>query len=109
MPSRTEHRTPDAWCALYGLEIVDPDGWRRADAPSWDTLISLPEFWRRFTASTTRGAAPSVYDRVVSDVRAARAAEEQFRALREENNATVMAAFDLPQSLTDAWQEIKES
>ena len=64
-------RTPQAWCDRYGLDIRDPDGWRGKDDPSWDTPITLPDFWQRCCRSTRRGITNSDYDRIIADVRAA--------------------------------------
>jgi hypothetical protein len=65
-------RTPQAWCDRYGLDIRDPDGWRGKDAPSWETPITLPDFWRRFGQSTVSGITNTDYDRIIADVRAAK-------------------------------------
>lgn len=69
-----ELRTPDEWCALYGLTIADPDGWRDRDAPAWDQPIGLPEFWTRFTQCTARLVDRGTLARIGTDVRAARQA-----------------------------------
>jgi hypothetical protein len=45
-------RTPEQWCAEYGLEIHDPDGWRGSDAPPWDQPIGLAEFADRYALCT---------------------------------------------------------
>lgn len=68
-----EMRTPEEWCDQYGLTIADPDGWRERDAPPWDQPLALPEFWRRFNQCTVRAVDREAYDRIVADVRAARA------------------------------------
>lgn len=65
-------RTPEAWCAEYGLDIRDPDGWRTTDAPPWDQPIGLLEFARRYAKCTVRGVSAEVQDRFDADVRAAR-------------------------------------
>jgi hypothetical protein len=66
----TEKKTPAAWCDQYGLDVLDPDGWRRDHAP-WAEPVTLPEFWRRFTASTVRQLSYTEYDRVLADIQAA--------------------------------------
>lgn len=46
-----EKRTPDEWCRILGVTILDPDGWRQ-DGKSWDEPITRPEFMRRMQVST---------------------------------------------------------
>ena len=67
-------KTPEDWCAVYGLEIADPDGWRTSDAPPWDQPISLPEFAERFALCTV-DTVVGEHGRMRDDVRAAKAAE----------------------------------
>jgi hypothetical protein len=69
----TDLRTPQAWCDRYGLDIRDTDGWRGKDALSWETPITLPDFWHRFGQSTVSGITTTDYDRIIADVRAAKA------------------------------------
>ena len=71
-----DKRTPEYWTALYGLEVVDADGWRGKDAPSWTERITLPDFWKRFCGSTVRAVDDVTSARIVADVQAARAADE---------------------------------
>jgi hypothetical protein len=68
---RSEQLTPDEWCARYGLEIADPDGWRGRDAPPWDQPIGLVEFAERYAQCTARDvtADRELFER---DVKAAR-------------------------------------
>lgn len=66
----TQLLAPAEWCARYGLEVSDPDGWRRAGA-DWQEPVSLPLFWARFSASTIRVPPIEVYRRVQADVRTA--------------------------------------
>ncbi len=47
-----EFFTPSEWEKILRVQILDPDGWRTDDAPSWDTPISRDEFNRRMSAST---------------------------------------------------------
>lgn len=69
-------RTPDEWCAEYGLDIADPDGWRSKGDPAWDEPIDLPDFWRRFGRSTARIPDQATRDRISADVEAARRVAE---------------------------------
>jgi len=64
--------TPDAWCDRYGLDILDPDGWRGRDAPPWDEPLPLPEFWRRFTECTVRGVPADTHARIMAELAEAR-------------------------------------
>lgn len=59
-------KTPEEWCQIKGVIIVDPDGWR--DMPlaqknetgnldglqNWDTPIDEAEFDRRAALSTAK-------------------------------------------------------
>jgi hypothetical protein len=45
-------KTPDEWCAIKGVRILDPDGWRIEGAPAWDEPISEVEFDERLMFST---------------------------------------------------------
>jgi hypothetical protein len=50
-------RTPAEWLKqpeFEGIIILDPDGWRRADAPSFDTAIDEREFTDRLVQSTCK-------------------------------------------------------
>lgn len=49
---------PGQWCRAYGVTILDPDGWRHADAHPWDEPVTLAEFWRRAARSTIDAASP---------------------------------------------------
>jgi hypothetical protein len=42
-----ELKTASEWEDVYGVTVRDHDGWRTADAPSWDTPISREEWSRR--------------------------------------------------------------
>jgi hypothetical protein len=85
-------RTPEVWCEIYGLAVMDPDGWRGEDAPSWEQPLTLPEFAARFNRSTVAGMTEEQYQRFVADVKAARllieAAHEQADAEAETNGVT---------------------
>ena len=46
-------RTPDEWCDLLGVQVLDPDGWDRSDFErSWAEPISRLDFERRLMVST---------------------------------------------------------
>ena len=64
-------RTPEQWCARYGVEVHDPDGWRHADAPAWDEPITLADFYTRAQESTIRNCATVDWNRIARDARAA--------------------------------------
>jgi hypothetical protein len=49
-----EKRTANQWCEEYEVDIVDPDGWRHADAPARDEAITLSDFYQRVCQSTAR-------------------------------------------------------
>jgi hypothetical protein len=63
-------RTPEAWCAEYGVDIVDPDGWRSKDAPAWDEPITLAEFYDRAIQCTVRAVADVDWKRIYRDAQA---------------------------------------
>lgn len=48
-------RTPSEWEEIDKIKILDPDGWRKEDAPSWDTPISYSEWRQRMSVSTCSG------------------------------------------------------
>lgn len=45
--------TPQGWCEFRGIRILDPDGWRSANAPDWDEPITEAEFDERAAVSTS--------------------------------------------------------
>lgn len=46
-------RTPDEWCELTGIQIMDPDGWDRKNYfVSWNTPITREEFIKKAWMST---------------------------------------------------------
>lgn len=60
--------TPEEWEERYGLHVVDPDGWRGPDAPSWATPITLRDFWARYTQSTARMVDDDTAARIRTDM-----------------------------------------
>ena len=46
--------TPTEWCNVFGVEVIDPDGWRHGYQPDWNTRITRDMFISRFMESTTR-------------------------------------------------------
>jgi hypothetical protein len=46
-------RTPGEWCEMFGVKVVDPDGWRGRN-PTWFTAIPFDMFLSRYCESTTR-------------------------------------------------------
>lgn len=68
-------RTPEQWCAHYGVEIHDPDGWRSDGDPAWDEPITLPDFRRRASRSTVRAVAAEGWRQVDRDAAAAEAGQ----------------------------------
>ena len=70
-----DKRTPEQWCAEYGIDIADPDGWRNTGDPAWDEPITLPDFLRRAARSTCRGLTPDVWNRLSREAHEAADAE----------------------------------
>jgi muconolactone delta-isomerase len=58
-PTADTVMSPQQWCDVYGVRIIDPDGWRSRDAPPWDQPITLVEFARRARICTTDAANPA--------------------------------------------------
>lgn len=52
MKQATELHTPTEWQTIAGVRIMDADGWRHRDAPSWGTPISWEDFMNRMKQST---------------------------------------------------------
>lgn len=50
-------RPPSVWELIDGIQILDPDGWRR-DGKSFDEAIDRAEWENRMTASTIRKIDP---------------------------------------------------
>lgn len=57
-------RTPEQWCAEYGIDIRDPDGWRGKGDPPWEQPITLPDFFRRAVRSTCWRVTTDVWNRI---------------------------------------------
>lgn len=45
--------TPDEWCKLTGVDILDPDGWDRKGSYDWNLPISFRDFYDKTLMSTT--------------------------------------------------------
>lgn len=43
--------TPEVWCAITGIEVHDPDGWR-ADKRDWELPVTRADFIDRCAEST---------------------------------------------------------
>lgn len=46
-------KTPEEWCELLGVRILDPDGWRQ-DSKSLTDPITRQEFESRLVTSTAQ-------------------------------------------------------
>ncbi len=44
---------PVTWCVMFGVEVIDPDGWRD-NKSNWETPITRDMFLARYRISTTR-------------------------------------------------------
>lgn len=64
-----ELRTPEEWGELYGVDIMDPDGWRSADAPAWTEPITLADFYKRARRCTVRNCATVDWQRIARDAK----------------------------------------
>lgn len=62
-----EKLPPEQWCERYGVNIIDPDGWRSKDAPDWTDPITLVEFYQRATQCTVRNVASVDWKRIARD------------------------------------------
>jgi hypothetical protein len=60
--SRVKLAKPEDWCKMFGVEVIDPDGWQ-GTKPDWDTPITLDMFKSRFVVSTTRVSDKAQYKR----------------------------------------------
>lgn len=45
-------KTPQEWAADRGMQILDPDGWRKPDSPPFDQPCTEDEFVERFWQCT---------------------------------------------------------
>lgn len=54
--AREDLKTPDEWCRLEGVEVMDPDGWRGRNGRPWTDPITLAEFKNRLVTCTMRHA-----------------------------------------------------
>jgi hypothetical protein len=64
VPNLQERRTGEDWADLFGVKVVDPDGWHRHDLSFYDTKITMFDFIEFCRHSTCRGAvqSPSLLD-----------------------------------------------
>jgi hypothetical protein len=51
-------RTPDEWCRIKGIQILDADGWRGHDAKDWSEPLTELDFEERALVCTQRNIAP---------------------------------------------------
>ena len=47
--------SPEKWCELTGIVIIDPDGWDRGSQTDYNRAISFSEFYNKAIASTASG------------------------------------------------------
>jgi hypothetical protein len=59
--AKRDIRTPAQWCEFFGVEVIDPDGWRHGKQPSWNTPITRDMFKERYFMSTVRVADKAKY------------------------------------------------
>lgn len=52
--TQTALKTPEEWCRIEGVQILDADGWRGRDGRDWNDPISLVEFKERLVVCTQR-------------------------------------------------------
>ena len=43
--------TPEQWCAILGLRMIDPDGWNKYEE-DYSVPVDLPGFYSRAASST---------------------------------------------------------
>ena len=55
-------KTPGAWCAELGYEVLDPDGWRGSEGRPWTDPITRAEFEERLVTCTQRKVPPKKAD-----------------------------------------------
>lgn len=46
------HKTPAEWCAIFGVEVIDPDGWDRKDPNCMSYPITQDQFIEKYQRST---------------------------------------------------------
>ncbi|UVG35234.1 hypothetical protein SEA_CECE_228 [Microbacterium phage Cece] len=52
-PEAEDRRTPDEWCAHYGIEVMDHDGWDRSNLDEdWAIPLTKDEFSAKIGVST---------------------------------------------------------
>lgn len=50
-------RTPDEWCRIHQIQILDADGWRGRDAKDWNEPLTELDFMERANVCTQRSTA----------------------------------------------------
>lgn len=68
-PEQAVKRTPEEWCEQYGVDILDPDGWRGKNDPPWTEPITLADFYDRALHCTVRNAVLVDWGRIARDAK----------------------------------------
>jgi len=55
VPNLQERKTGEEWAGLFGVTVMDPDGWRRHDLSFCDTKITMFDFIEFTRHSTCKG------------------------------------------------------
>lgn len=71
-------KSPDEWCLIHQVIVIDPDGWRNAGV-AWETLVTEEEFLVLLTLSTIAPLSPRREEPVepAAESEPARPAEQQ--------------------------------
>jgi hypothetical protein len=51
-------KTPEEWCQIEGVQILDADGWRGRGGRDWNDPITRAEFQERLITCTQRSVVP---------------------------------------------------
>jgi hypothetical protein len=54
---------------MFGIQVLDPDGWRGPGGRSWDDPIDLEEYHIRVSQSTVKETKPGAFDDLIATVR----------------------------------------
>lgn len=57
-------KAPEIWCLDTGIQVMDPDGWRRKGDPAWDEPITRDDFLKRAYMSTVNRWPKPLWDEV---------------------------------------------